>query len=340
MTDLRRDIISGHWIITGTRDEQWFLKQLSQERETILQCPYCAGAELSAGPEIDAFRADGSEPNDSQWNVRVISIDRGVLVTRGEPERRAEGIYDVMNNIGSHELIVETPEHIKNLSRLSAEQIQSVLMMYKKRITDLKADDRLRYCVIFKNQRPVHLDVYGHAQSQLVALPLTPESVKKELDNAREYYDYKQRCVFCDVIREEMMIAQRIVEENSEFLSYVPFAPRFAFESWICPKRHNADFTQETDESLLKLAQILKHTLMRIEALLNDAPLTFVLHSIPYMRPKRGYWKTIHKDYHWHIEILPHLMEVEGFMWSSGFYNEPLMPEYMTQKLVEVKIEK
>jgi UDPglucose--hexose-1-phosphate uridylyltransferase len=337
--ELRRDVISGCWIITKTKEKEEFFESLEPRvRVKEKPCPFCPGNEKETPNEIYALRNPGTMPGQPGWSVRVFPSKEKVLEVEKGLERRGVGIYDAMNNVGAHELIIESPEHIKNLSDLPNEQIKRALSVYQNRIIDLRGDKRLRYAIVFKNQRPSSPFRLGHTHSQLVALPLTPQSVKEELENAKNYYREKERCVFCDVVREELEAGLRIVEENKSFISYVPFAPRLPFETWILPKRHNADFTQEDENTLFDLAVIMKVTLSKICKLLDDPPLNYMIHSIPYMRPRAGYWKTIHKDYHWHLEILPHIVRVEGFSWSSGFYIEPLCSEVMTELLRETKI--
>ena len=337
--ELRRDIISGCWIITSTRGKEEFFESLEpQVRIKEKPCPFCPGNEKQTPKEIYALRNTGTQPDQPGWSVRVFPSKERVLEVEKGLERRGAGIYDAMNNVGAHELIVESPEHIKNLSDLPTEQIKDALIVYQKRIMDLKGDKRLRYAIVFKNQRPSSPFRLGHTHSQLVALPLTPQSVKDELENAKSYYIEKERCVFCDVVREELDAGFRIVEQNKSFISYVPFAPRLPFETWILPKRHNADFTQENGATLLDFAAIMKVALGKICKLLDDPPLNYMIHSIPYMRPKAGYWQTIHKDYHWHLEILPHIIKVAGFSWSSGFYIEPLSSELTAELLRETKL--
>jgi len=337
--ELRRDIISGCWIITNTKEKDEFFESLEPGvRIKEKPCPFCPGNEKETPNEIYALRNPGTLQNQPGWSIRVFPSKEKVLEVEKGLERRGVGIYDAMNNVGAHELIIESPEHIKNLSDLPNEQIKKALSVYQNRIIDLKGDKRLRYAIVFKNQRPSSPFRLGHTHSQLVALPLTPQSVKEELENAKNYYREKERCVFCDVVREELDAGLRIVEENKSFISYVPFAPRLPFETWILPKRHNADFTQEDESKLFDLAVIMKVTLSKICKLLDDPPLNYMIHSIPYMRPRAGYWKTIHKDYHWHLEILPHIVKVEGFSWSSGFYIEPLSSELMTELLRETKL--
>lgn len=338
MPEMRRDLLTQKWVITGTKTEEDFLTSLkSQQKKIQGGCFFCEGNESQMLPEIYSIRKFDTQPNTPGWQVRVVPAKSAAFKIEGEMGKVGRGIYDLMNNIGAHELIIESPRHIKNICDLPVEQILLVLRIYQSRLRDLDNDERLRYALIFKNQRPKSPFRYGHTHSQLAALPLTPKTVKDELISAKEYFSYKERCLFCDIIRQEQKDTSRIVAENPDYIAFVPFAAKFAFELSILPKKHNADYRQENESSLKNLAQILKVSLFKISAALNDPPLNYILHTIPYMRPVQGYWKTIFSDYHWHIEVYPQINEITGFEWGSGFHIQPLLPEICARILRDSK---
>ncbi|MDO8733790.1 MAG: galactose-1-phosphate uridylyltransferase [Elusimicrobiota bacterium] len=335
MPELRRDLISHRWIITGTQSEEEFFSSLNPKpKEAGEECFFCEGNETKTLPEIYSIRKFDTRPNTPGWQVRVVPSKSAAFKIDGNVDKVGRGIYDMMNNIGAHELIIESPKHIKNICELPPEQILLILKVYQTRLRDLNNDERLRYALIFKNQRPESPVRYGHTHSQLAALPLTPKAVKEELISAKNYFSYKERCLFCDIIRQEQKDKKRIVEENLDYISFVPFATKFPFELSIMPKKHNADFRTESESSLKNLAQILKISLSKISLVLNDPPLNYILHTIPYMRPKPDYWKTIHSDFHWHIEIYPQISEITGFERGSGCYIQPLLPEICAKLLL------
>lgn len=338
MIELRKDIVSGRWVITGTKNADEFLSSLKPEEKDVRKCPFCTGNEHLTRAEIYVLREHQTPPNTPGWSIRVIPAITGFLRIEGDLNRRGAGMYDATDNIGAHEIIVESAEHIKNISDLPTEQIRRILRLYQERIIDLEKDKRLKYCLIFKNQRPKSAYRVGHTHSQLVGLAATPKAIKDELINSRQYFGYKERCLFCDILRQEKLDKKRIVEENDDYLAFVPYAPRFAFETWIISKTHNPDFSKERESSLPNLAQILKNSLQRIVKLLNDPALTYAFHTIPYLRTRPGYWNTVEKDYHWHLEICPQVTEVSGFEWGSGFQVQPLIPESCAQLLREVTI--
>src|SRR3989339_347853 len=338
MSELRKDLISKKWIITGTQGEKEFFEALNlKTKQEVGECFFCEGNEAQTLPEIYSIRKYDTRPNMPGWQVRVVPSKSAVFKIEGEMGKVGHGIYDLMNNIGAHELIVESPQHIKNIRELSIEQILLVFKIYQTRIRDLNNDERLKYVLIFKNQRPKSIFRYGHTHSQLAALPLTPKAIKDELLSARDYFDYKERCLFCDIIRQEQRDKKRIIEENPDYIAFVPFATKVPFEITIMPKNHNADYCSENESSLRNFAQIMKVSLCKIASVLNDPPLNYILHTIPYLRPRQGYWKTIRDDYHWHIEIYPQISEITGFEWGSGFHIQPLLPEICAKILREAK---
>jgi len=339
MPELRKDPIIGRWVIIATerakRPDQFGGQY--QEGPSEKECPFCEGKESSTPPEIYAMRPKGSQANGPNWQLRVVSSIAPFLRIEGDLERRGKGLYDLMNGIGAHEIVIETNQHIANMADLSDEQISKVITCYIDRIGDLEKDQRFKYVLVFKN--------YGwiagggrcrHSRSQIIATPVNPKRVKEELAGARRYYGYHERCVFCDLIKQELASKDRLILDIDGFIAITPFAARFPFEVWILPKRHSCDFVSLDMAQRSDLGRIIKKVLSKLKKGLNDPPYNYVLHTAPFKREKAGYWKSIDYDYHWHIEIMPRLTRVAGFEWGTGFYICPLVPEEAARFLREV----
>jgi UDPglucose--hexose-1-phosphate uridylyltransferase len=340
MPELRKDPVIGRWVIIATerakRPEDF---KIEKEKFPDELCPFCEGHEEHTPPEIFALRKSGTKPNQPDWDVRVVPSIAPLLHKDGELGRRGEGMYDLMNSIGAHEIVIETPKHIANIADLEEEQITKVIDCYVERFIQLEKDTRFKYVLMFKNYgRPAGGGHLKHARSQLIATPVNLKRVKEELTGSAKYYEYKERCVFCDMIKQELKEKERLVIDIDGLIAISPFASRFPFEVWILPKKHSCDFFKIDPHHRRDLAGIIKKVMLKLKKALNDPPYNYILHTAPFRRPKAGFWKTIEEDYHWHIEIMPRVTRVAGFEWGTGFYLNPTSPEAATKILRETKI--
>src|SRR6476661_749096 len=333
MPELRKDAVTGRWVIIST-ERRKRPSDFRLERPTVIGeqfCPFCTGREQMTPPEVLAFRNNGSGPNSAGWDLRVVPNKFPALQVEGSLDRQGDGLFDRMNGIGAHEVIIESPDHGKSLAAMSEAEIERVLWAFRERIADLKRDTRFRYILIFKNHGATAGATLEHSHSQLIALPIIPTSVQEELDGCRAHYFQKERCIYCDILRQDIADGDRIVAENPEFLCVTPYAPRFPFEMWILPKRHAGYFEESQKTQFEFLAPILSEALRRMDKVLARPSYNFVLHSSP-LHEKTGDF------YHWHIEIIPKLTQVAGFEWGTGFYINPVAPEESAKFLREAAI--
>ena len=207
-----------------------------------------------------AYRPQPAEPNAPNWSVRVVPNKFPALQVEGEMGREGVGLYDRMNGVGAHEVIIETPGHKEGLADLPTKRIEDVLWAYRDRILDLKKDLRFRYILIFKNHGAAAGATLEHSHSQLIALPVVPTSVMEEIEGCRNHYEQKERCIYCDIIRQDLSDGARIVVDNPEFVCVTPFAPRFPFEMWMLPKRHAGYFEESQKAQFEFLAPILSES--------------------------------------------------------------------------------
>lgn len=340
MPQLRKDPIVERWVIIA---EERGLRpsDFKREPETLPDssgCPFCYGNEDKTPREVFAIRARGSAPNTSGWEVRVVPNRYPALAIEGDLNRQGLGLFDLMNGIGAHEVIIETPDHHLNLADASPAQMERILTAYRERLLDLRRDVRFRYMLVFRNYGQVAGASLAHPHSQLIAIAITPRTAKEELMHAQEHYRRKERCIFCDLILQEQALGDRVVSQSPHFIALSPFASRFPFEVHLYPLRHSHDFTRLTPEEQTDLARFLPDVLRRLKVALDNPPYNYMLHIAPNPVPRPGrpdYWGTIELDYHWHIEIVPRLTRVAGFEWGTGFYINPVAPEEATRFLRE-----
>jgi UDPglucose--hexose-1-phosphate uridylyltransferase len=321
MPELRKDPVLGRWIIIS-KERRKRPTDFPVEVSTGLGgfCPLCPGNEAFTPPEVFALRDGGLPANGEGWKVRVVPNKYPALIIEGDLSKEGLGLYDRMNGIGAHEVIIESPNHNHSFADFSPKEMALVFKAYKERIIDLEKDLRFRYVMVFKNHGRAAGASLEHSHSQLIALPILPRMIVSELEGAQSHYKYKERCIFCDIIRQEIQQKERIVCENDGFLSIMPFAPRTPFEMWILPKKHSSAFYTQNDGELYSLAELFSESLQRLCKCIPNVPYNYVLHTDPLRSGGLEY-------FHWHFEIVPKLTSIAGFEWGSGFYINPLPPE-------------
>ncbi len=333
MPELRKDPVTGRWVIISTerskRPHDFAITHVHPiGREG---CPFCPGHEDLTPPEVLAYRPSGGAPNGPGWTVRVVPNKFPALKVEGSLDREGEGLFDRMNGIGAHEVIIETPDHTKTLATMGEGDIERVLEAYRDRIRDLKQDGRLRHILVFKNHGAAAGATLEHGHSQLIALPMVPDFVREELDGAQRHFAEKERCLFCDILHQEAAAGRRIVQENADIIALSPYAPRFPFETWLLPRRHGARFEDASAHEYESLARMLKALLTRLDRALEFPPFNLILHTAPFAEP-------VGESYHWHLEVLPKVTRSAGFEWGTGFYINPTSPEEATDVLRAVKL--
>jgi UDPglucose--hexose-1-phosphate uridylyltransferase len=325
--ELRKDPITRSWVVAGHPESAKVWPD---------PCPLCGGNGAQTGVESRTLLA---LPHHGPSQVRVSPHFRPLYRIEGDPGRNAEGIYDRMESIGAHEIVVETPDHGRKLGEMSDEEIERVLEAYALRITDLKRDARFKYVTVFKNQGDQSGEEWPHAHSQITATTFVPRRILYELRSAREWYRERERCVFCDILRQEIRQAKRIVDNVGDYYAFCPYASRVPFEIWLIHRTHNHQFeTPLPGANRRQLAMLLGRTLRRLTQVASSYHM--VVHTAPNTLQTKGelseYWRTIAGDYHWHIEILP-IVEQRSKSYSiKEIYFNGTLPEQAAEQLRQI----
>lgn len=318
---LRKDPVTSRWIIVNAEDPKKPGDYHVEPRERSSKaCPFCPGNEAMTPPEITAYGRKGGAPNGAGWKLRVIPNKFPALRIEESTDKIGKGVYDKLGGFGAHEILIETPDHQKEIADMSLEEAELLVRAYRDRCVDLKKDPRFQYILIFKNYGAAAGASLEHPHSQLIALPIVPSRVKGEVKGAHKHYEYTDRCVFCDMLHQEKSDQKLTVSEDGGFAVITPFASRFPFETWILPTAHESAFEELDDDGVRSLALALKTTLAKMRSVLGDPSYNFMIHSSPLHTKDT-------ESYHWHIEIIPQLTQVSGFELGTGFYINPTPPE-------------
>lgn len=333
MPEIRKDPVFGRWVIIaserGLRPNE-FREEAAPENP--YNCPFCPGHEEATPPSIYTLYAENGEGSKAQgrkggdWRLRVVLNKYPALVAQARGGSVADGMYDRMDGIGSHEVVIETPSHNRQLEEMSVSEVTDIFATFILRVNEIKKDPRIKYVMIFKNFGRNAGASLAHPHSQIVAMPMAPIRVVQEIDGAEAYRAENGDCVFCDILRQELEHGKRVVGENAGFLAITPYASRFTFETWILPKKHESHFERLAPESAGELAAIVKSVIGKLHVSMEELSYNLVVHTMPVQEPPAAH-------YHWHIEIMPKLSMVAGFEWGTGFYINTVSPEDAAEML-------
>lgn len=339
MSELRRDLITGRWIVVASakgKSAEQFRSEIPYEK-TPPDCPFCEGNESLTPREIMAIRQDKTRPNEPGWKIRVIPNQHPVLKIENPLLKHSSGLYDYISGFGAHEIVIDSPSHHRTGKDFSDEELHQIVVVLQSRLEDLYRDHRLKSVTIVKNEGPDAGALISHPHHQLIATPIIPQSLKDHLKGSEAYYKVKERCIYCDIIHEERENGERVFFENDRFLAFCPYASRFPFEIWIVPKNHDANFHSAKHDAWF-LAQTMRHTLWRLALALGNPQFNYVIYTAPNPASRRGSWLTLNEDFHWHMEVIPVLTKSQSFDRSSGLYINPTSPEEAAKFLREIPV--
>jgi UDPglucose--hexose-1-phosphate uridylyltransferase len=330
VSEYRRDPVTGRWVVVSTETP----RPTDFEHESVTvrpdpHCPLCEGHETMTPSELWVDRPMGG-PNGPGWTVRVVPNQSPLVRVESPLERQGEGLFDKVTGVGAHEVVVESPHHGETLATLGDDGITRVLWALRERAQDLKRDTRFRYFLMFKNHGAAAGAALAHAHTQLMALPVVPREARDEVEGARAHFAAKERCLYCDIIRQEEEDGRRLVVRHTAFTALAPFASRSPFETWILPRRHASRFEDVTMGDCHELARTLGEVLQRLNKALETPPYTMVIHSAPLADGL--------EFYHWHIEILPKVTRSGTLEWTTGFHVNPTRPEDAAAFLRQVTV--
>jgi UDPglucose--hexose-1-phosphate uridylyltransferase len=324
---LRKDPMTQRWVVISP-DRADLPAAPLPPRPTGLpseMCPFCPGHEARTAREIAVEREPGTPSDGPGWSVRVVADQYPIFRIEGGLEKNAEGMYDSMNPVGAHEILIETPNHSQHWADFDPLQLERVLRISRQRSLDLRNDKRFRHVMWIKNYG-LPGSVFQHPHSHIMATAFVPRAIEEELKGFSDYFRWKERCVLCDILKQEQQDGRRILLSQDGVLSFAPFASRFPYECWIVPIGHSHDFGSVIPGTLRNLAQVLQRSIRALHRLLQDPPYTLVLHSSPLGEFSRD-------DYHWHFEVVPHPPQLIGPELGTGILINPIPPEIAAERL-------
>ncbi|WP_395743067.1 galactose-1-phosphate uridylyltransferase [Prosthecobacter sp.] len=289
-------------------------------------CPFCTGNEALTPAEIArTSAADGS------WLVRVVPNKYSVFNAAQDLQRKKNGIFRSMAAAGVHEVVVEHPRHDVDICDMSAEHLTLVLRMYRERYQALRSHPLVESIVIFKNQGQRAGSSLEHSHSQVMAAPVLSSQVIMRLQEARRFHELEGGCLYCAVMREEMLAEERIIETGASFVAFMPYAALSPYHTWIFPCQHQTAFDEISDEEIVELAGMLSRLLRRLKAAAGAPDYNITIRSAPVGEVSSG-------CFHWYLSVVSRISQLAGFELGSGTYINSMRPERCAERLREVAL--
>ncbi len=303
--ELRKDYLLNRWVIISETRGKRPHELKSQKKENVNVCYFCQGNENLTPQEITRIEKNG------KWKARVFPNKFAAVNHEGNPQIQTHNkYYTFAAAYGSHEIIVETPDHEKTLAHLSEEDISDILRLYAGRIEVLSKEPNIKYVSVFKNWGEEAGASIVHSHSQIISLNMIPPAI---YDTIKAIKTYPGCCPYCEIIGNEKKSDRRCFE-NDSFVAFTPYASRFHYEIWIFPKEHICDFESFDDKKFQDLSTILKQILVKLDSI--NAPYNLLVNYSPK-----------EENMHFHIEITPRLALWAGFEFESSITINSVSPE-------------
>ncbi|WP_375339970.1 galactose-1-phosphate uridylyltransferase [Okeania sp. KiyG1] len=319
---IRLNKTTREWVIyapnRGKRPQDFQQENIVQEKveSHSPNCPFCTGNEERLGGILFEKR----NPENTNWQVRVVPNRFPALTPEENTDRKLEGIYLTMPGYGRHEVIIESPDHSKDIPTMSIQEVEAIIDTYYQRYIELMEIDESMMVIIFRNHGKKAGASLRHPHSQIIATSIVPQHRRWQEEEAQRYYDEFGSCLYCDILAFEKQNKTRVIEENSSFLAFIPFAAKAPFEIWIMPKEHQGDFGSISEQEKSDFALILKNILTKLSEKLNDPDYNYVINTA-------ARYKAEEPQVHWYCLIEPRLTTPAGFEIASGIRINPSLPE-------------
>ena len=332
MSELRQDPTTREWVIIAperAKRPQRTRKKAPADRLPgwDAACPFCPRNEAQTPPEV--YRIPTSSEA-SSWDVRVVPNRFAALTGNGDVSTKEDGhLFRRRAGTGAHEVIIETPSHNTPMALMSYQQVEKVMIAYQQRYNTLKKNRQFKFITVFKNHGWASGTSLAHPHSQLVATPIPATHYHRKFEVAVDYYYDFGRCLYCDMIAEELERAKRIVAKTKDFVVFQPYASRVPYETWIIPRRHCASFGLYPTANLGELAMVVADSLLCLYRGLDNPAYNLMVDTTTTEDEEDPY-------YHWHIRIVPRLTTIAGFEMGSGIYINTALPEETAKTMKQV----
>src|SRR6478609_8193846 len=315
--ELRKDPITGWWVATVV-DRAFHRDRFARAAESVDDHMFgCANCTNPAGDGV---------------RVRMLKDFAFHVVGTGEDARELDrGLGQVAlaqaRATGSWRTIVAPPNEHRPLHAVGNEMIEALVGAARTALAEARTTGQTDYLQVVQNWGAQAGARTNHLCLDLYDLPQVPHRIAEEMGGAARFVIREGECPFCRLVRDETRRPDRLVWEDSDSVAFAPYASRSAFEVWVVPRRHDADFGRATSADIAAAGEALRQVLGALGTTLDGPPYNLVLHTAPLR-------EQVDATYHWHWEIHPRLREIAGLELGTGLPVNPVSPEDAVEELL------
>jgi len=278
MAELRYNPLLDDWIMIASHRQN--RPQMPKD-----WCPFCPGSG-NVPDNYDVLKYDNDFPALSQTPPPVDDV--------------ATDFFKVKPSYGKCEVVLYSPEHTTTLPKLPVEHIEKLVSLWQERFSELSKDENVKYIFMFENKgEPVGVTM-PHPHGQIYAYSVLPKRIREELGNSKKHLEKTGKCLICDIMENEIKEKARVITENEDFITILPFFSDYPYGVYIIAKKHVQNVC-DFDEGMKKnFAKILKETTGALDALFD---MSFPYMMCLYQNPVNDEDAT---DYHhFHVKFYP-----------------------------------
>lgn len=248
-------------------------------------CPFCPGSG-NIPDTFDVLKYDNDFP--------------ALSYTPPNPDNVATDFFKTAECYGKCEVILYSPKHTITLPELNDNHVVKIVDLWCERFNCIKSDEKIKYIFIFENRGDVVGVTMPHPHGQIYGYPFIPKKIELEVSSSTEYYSENDKCLFCDMLDNELKAGDRIIFQNEHFTVFLPFFTEYPYGVYIISNSHKQYITDFTKQERHSLAKTIKQTAGMLDCLFDTQfPYMMCMHNAPV---NSGDFS---KNFHFHIEFFP-----------------------------------
>lgn len=297
MSEMRWNPVLSEWVLTAThRQDRTFLPPAGY-------CPLCPTKEGGVPTEVH------------QPDYEFVVFENKFPSMRPDPPAplaKESDLYPVRKSDGVCEVVLYTPNHTATLTEMPLARVAQLVRVWKDRYEELGSRAEVDYVFVFENKGEAIGVTIHHPHGQIYAFPFIPPKIQRAIDSENAHFSKVGRCLHCDIVEKELTDRDRIVFENTDFVSFIPFYARYPYEVHIYSRSHVPSLAEFSESQCDNLAEILKVVLSKYDNLW-DFSLPYMM--IMYQKPTNG---EQYPGAHFRIEFYPPYRTAQKLKYLAG----------------------